>query len=179
MKEKIEKMEALVQELGLSQKDLEHWVSERLWYQWVSELFLQEKVAAPLPLVYCDGQELFLSSEWIPEFEDLLFGFVAADKIIVSLTQNLPSIEVAQKMTASLSFHNGGLRIADKASLQVLWTPESQRQVYRTLLFLRRQGVAPDRLNLQAAWCFGNGNAEHFTLRNDLFAQNANVLMLL
>jgi hypothetical protein len=178
--EKIEKMEALVQKLGLSQEDLEHWISERFWNQWTSErLLLDEQEVAPLPLVYCDNQELYLSLEWDPEAEDILFGFVLGDRVIVSLAQNLPSIEDAQKIATSVAFANGEIKLPTKDDLRSLWTARNRRQVYNTLLFLRRHGVAPDRLNLQATWCFSNGKAESFTLRNDLFAQKANVLMLL
>lgn len=151
MKEKIRKMEALAAKLGLTQQDLENWVVSRL---------VREKgsgIKMPLPLVYKNDNELYLSLNLDPKNDDEVFGWALSSGVIMRRIYpmeagNGMSWRETRRYVEGLLYDGRTGQLVDEDLMLVSWTLEEKLKVLETMKLLELNGVPCGSFDTAICW---------------------------
>ena len=151
--DKLERLDAFVSELGLSQQELEKWVISRI------KTSHESLVPTALPIVYKRLQEFYVLSGLDMTRKEDVWGWLLPSNIVMKKAKGADSEEDTMswhgvKNYAECHILNGKIgHLPYSDQLIKTWIPEVVLQARSTVATLKENGIPAEDESMNACWC--------------------------
>lgn len=151
--DKLEKLDAFVSELGLSQQELENWVISRI------KLSHEPLIPTALPIVYKRLQEFYVLSGLDMTRKEDVWGWLLPSNIIMKKAKGADSEQDMMtwhgvKDYAESHILNGKIgHLPYSDQLLKTWLPEIVVKARSTAATLKENGITAEDESMNACWC--------------------------
>lgn len=151
--DKLERLDAFVSELGLSQQELKNWVISRI------KVSHEPLIPTALPIVYKRLQEFYVLSGLDITCKEDVWGWLLPSNIVMKKAKGADSEEDTMswhgvKNYAESHILNGKIgHLPYSDRLLKIWSPEAVINARSTAAILNENGIIAEDENLNACWC--------------------------
>ncbi len=151
--DRLQKLDAYVSKLGLSQQELENWVLSRI------KASHEPLILTALPIVYKRLQEFYVLSGLDMTRKDDVWGWLLPSNVLMKKEKGAPSEEEMMtwhgvKSYAEAHVFNGKIgHLPYSDRLVKIWLPEIVIKARSTAMTLNENGIKADDESMSACWC--------------------------